>query len=208
MRSAASVFANPGRWTAPFTTPYSRLLEHRSLVPEKPVVGCFLRVGNDDIQALEKSTSNPLIRNDRICGASGLRVFDAGRRREKKGLERAEWGFERATGLGSEVRRLPQKPPATRGTTQRKKANREGWQSVATELHLPFIFLSIVFSRLSLTIALTKLKCLHTLRQIVVKGQPIRSLAAVISVETFASLSAVFDLIAHTLFDVFCSFRG
>ncbi len=38
-------------------------------------VGGFLRVGNDAIQPLEKSASNPLICKDSIFDASGLRVF-------------------------------------------------------------------------------------------------------------------------------------
>jgi len=39
----------------------------------------FPRVGNNAIQPFEKSASNPLICNDRILGASGLQVFNAGR---------------------------------------------------------------------------------------------------------------------------------
>jgi hypothetical protein len=48
-------------------------------------VGDFLRLGNDAIQPLEKSASKSLICRVRNFGACGLRVFDAGRGREKSG---------------------------------------------------------------------------------------------------------------------------
>ncbi len=58
-------------------------------------ISCFLWVVNAAIQPLEKSASKLLICNGRIFNASGLRVFDASRDREKKGPERTEAG-ERA----------------------------------------------------------------------------------------------------------------
>jgi hypothetical protein len=59
-----------------------------------------------------------LICNGRIFSASGLRVFDASRDREKKGPERAEWALDRASGPAGEVRKLPQKPPYFRRPPQ------------------------------------------------------------------------------------------
>jgi hypothetical protein len=58
-------------------------------------VSCFLRVGNDAIQPLEKSASKLLIRNGRNFGACGLQIFDGGWGREKNGHERAEGDLER-----------------------------------------------------------------------------------------------------------------
>ena len=48
-------------------------------------VGDFLRVGNDDIQPLEKSSSNPLICNERNFNAYGLQNFDATRGERRSG---------------------------------------------------------------------------------------------------------------------------
>ena len=78
------------------------------------MISCFLWVVNADIQPLEKSVSKLLICNGRIFNASGLRVFDVSRDREKKGPERAEW----ASGPAGEVRKLPQEPPYFRRPAQ------------------------------------------------------------------------------------------
>jgi hypothetical protein len=84
----------------------------------RPRAGDFPRLGNDAIQPLEKSASNPLICNERNFGACELQDFDACGGGEKRGPERLEWGLERAVESGTEVRRHPQKPLQTRRTPQ------------------------------------------------------------------------------------------
>ncbi len=102
------------------------MLQHRLVwATGQPLVGNFLRVGNDAIQSFEEYTRKSWNFNGRIFGASGLRVFDSRRGREKKAQERVEWGPERATGNRGEVRRLPQEPPRTNTRYSAiKKANR------------------------------------------------------------------------------------
>lgn len=79
-----------------------RIAENQRETDRKPLVGNFLRVGNDAIQPLEKSASEPLICNDRICGASGLRVLGAGRgERRRVRRERNEALNVLPGGLGS-----------------------------------------------------------------------------------------------------------
>jgi hypothetical protein len=78
----------------------------------QPRVGDFLRLGNDAIQPLEKSVTNPRICNNRFSRACGLQDFDAGeagRRRAWREWNRAlnEPPAQQANSAGT--RRNPRK---------------------------------------------------------------------------------------------------
>jgi len=64
----------------------------RVLRGQPPLIACrprsysaLPRVGNDAIQPLEKSASNPLFCNERNFAACGLQIFDARRGERRRG---------------------------------------------------------------------------------------------------------------------------
>ena len=83
---------------------------------------------NAENQPLDSSACNLLICKSANYRPSGLRTPEGGAAGEKNGRERVEPGPERLATPFGEVRRLPQKPPTTRGNRRdrvRKNPNRE-----------------------------------------------------------------------------------